>query len=186
MADSDEFDSALLDEYIMLIRMEQLILGLQPKKFRQVVLYHHKFIETLPTVEEAICIVEEEINTYQDAVDLSIHVGGLHHSKGHKLPKQREERGDAPTVLGTPARSYEKCFNCNSTEHDLWDCPTMCKRCIPPCGKIFPQCPVYVDFKARKGTKEAIGLHKIYQIQHGDAKVSRRASTPVNLSPIDD
>jgi hypothetical protein len=170
-----EFKGARLDSYMMDVRMaltlfkdidkeaaiEQIMNGLMPEKFKQMVRYHHKHIEFSDTVEDALKKIEEQGNAYQDYVDLKEHVSACE-GACEQHSKNDFQKG---------------CFNCKG-DHKLSLCPEKCRLCDISCGKLMPQCPIFLDSLEREAAGPKISLPYHYKLKNAEAKKKKRSPSP--------
>ena len=120
------------------IKVQKLVLGIQPASFRDMVTIKNRAIFTF-SWDSAVSCIEKACQNEEDAY--------RHFEQGHgriaikaseKVVKDAKTKGN---------NGYE-CSNCHKTGHNAGQCDKPCTRCSPSCGELPNKCPVFLKHKA--------------------------------------
>ena len=176
-------------------KVKQILEGLQPWKFQELILKKYSWVLSAGIVEGPggiLDIIQTECQQEQLVTDKlsegygvaskgggnggnggsggGSNGGGTSGGNGNNT-----NRGGRDDIKGGRSTYTRKCFNCDG-DHRISECPELCRKCVPSCGKKSQECPVYLKFKAAaqtKGSERTTFLNRTYS--SNNAKVQKKA-----------
>lgn len=133
-------------------KVKQILDGLQPQKFRELIMTKSPWTILAGKVggpEGILFIIRSQCKSEQLTTDKIKEGYGTTGDDGHKGGRGNGgEGGNGGGGHGGGKGSKKlECYNC-SGEHKIGQCTEMCRRCNVPCGKRTSECPVYLKHKA--------------------------------------